>query len=185
MSTPSPLPEIRPGDIVVTGNSLLFPDGSAARCAIGRGGIVSTKREGDGGTPVGRWVLRRLVFRPDREEAPETELKTAPIAEDDGWCDDPNDPNYNRPVKLPYSASHENMWREDGLYDIVVILGHNDDPPIPGEGSAIFLHCARPDYGPTEGCVALAHTDLRRLLTQCGPETALVVNPPENIRDGT
>jgi len=130
------------------------------RCAVGRSGVTLNKREGDGATPVGRWPLRRVLFRPDRLEAPPCNLPVDALSPDDGWCDAPTDPRYNEPVTLPYPASHERMWREDALYDIVVVLGHNDDPPQSGAGSAIFLHLATPDYGPTEGCVALARDDL-------------------------
>ena len=136
------------------------------------------KREGDGATPVGRFALRRLLYRRDRlPAAPATALPAAVIGRDDGWCDDPGDPAYNRPVRLPYPASHERLWREDGLYDLVVVLGHNDDPPVPGLGSAVFLHVARPDYGPTEGCVALARDDLLVLLEGCGAGTMLEIAP--------
>jgi len=147
------------------------------RCALGPAGVVAArlKREGDGATPAGVWPMRRVLYRPDRGAAPATTLPTAPIQPDDGWCDAPDDPNYNRPVRLPYPASAETMWREDGLYDIVVILAHNDDPPVPGLGSAIFLHCARPDYGPTQGCVALARNDLETVLAIAGPGSALQV----------
>jgi L,D-peptidoglycan transpeptidase YkuD (ErfK/YbiS/YcfS/YnhG family) len=96
-----------------------------------------------------------------------------PIEPDDGWCDDPADPNYNRPVKHPYTASAERLWREDGVYDIVVVLDYNDDPVVPGKGSAIFLHLARPDYAPTEGCVALARADMEALLAQAKPGDAV------------
>ena len=99
------------------------------------------------------------------------------IRDDDGWCDAPEDPAYNRPVRLPYPASAEALVREDGLYDVIVILGHNDDPPRPGAGSAIFLHCARPDYGPTLGCVALAKPDLLTLLKAMKPGDTLGVIP--------
>ena len=146
------------------------------RCALGRGGVRAEKREGDGATPIGCFPLRGVLYRPDRLPAPETRLPVQPIAEDDGWCDEPNDPAYNRPVKLPYPASHERMWREDGLYDLVVILGHNDDPPEPGAGSAIFLHLARPNYEPTEGCVALSRDDLLELLKGCAPGAMLCVS---------
>ena len=95
---------------------------------------------------------------------PTTRLPVAPIMQNDGWCDAPEDPNYNRPVKLPYPASAENMWREDGLYDVVVVLGHNDEPVVPGAGSAIFKHVAAPDLTPTAGCVALAREDLLSIL---------------------
>ncbi|MGF1608641.1 MAG: L,D-transpeptidase [Kiloniellales bacterium] len=145
------------------------------RCAIGRGGIRADKREGDGATPIGCWPLRRVLYRPDRLAAPVTALPVAALAPDDGWCDAPGDPGYNRPVKLPYAASHERLWRDDAIYDVIVVLGHNDDPPQPGAGSAIFLHLARDDYAPTEGCVALAGADLLDLLRRVGPETRLCV----------
>ena len=141
-----------------------------AKCSIGRGGMIAaeSKREGDGASPIGRWPMRRVFFRADRIRPPETGLPIAPIAEHDGWCDDPGDVLYNRPVTLPYKASHEKMWREDDVYDIVVELGHNDDPPVPGLGSAIFLHVAKPDYSPTEGCIALSEDDLRTVLKSAG-----------------
>ncbi len=145
------------------------------RCALGRSGVRKDKREGDGATPAGRFALRRVLYRADRGQAPPTHLPIVPLAEDDGWCDAANDPAYNRPVRLPYSASAEALWRCDGLYDIVVVLGHNDQPVIPGRGSAIFLHLARNDYAPTEGCMALAEADLRALLTRCDPYTDLIV----------
>ena len=146
-------------------------------CALGKGGVKSAenKREGDGASPIGVWPLRRALYRPDRGGAPVTALPVQPISPEDGWCDDPADPNYNRPVRHPYPASAERMWREDGIYDLVVVLGHNDDPVVPGLGSAIFLHLARPDYAPTEGCVALAHPHLEALLAQAQPGDAVEI----------
>ncbi|NDC57718.1 MAG: hypothetical protein EBZ50_02590 [Alphaproteobacteria bacterium] len=131
--------------------------GFEVRCALGKGGVkpAAAKREGDGASPIGIWPLRRVLYRPDRLERPKTDLPVAEIARDDGWCDAPSDPNYNRPVKMPYPASAENLWRDDHVYDVIVILGHNDDPVVPGAGSAIFWHLARPDFRPTEGCVAV------------------------------
>ncbi|MEO3427865.1 L,D-transpeptidase family protein [Pelagibius sp. CAU 1746] len=148
------------------------------RCAIGRGAIARKKHEGDGITPVGRWPIRRVLYRADRVAAPETSFDCAAIGADDGWCDDPADPAYNRPVRLPYAASHERMTRDDGLYDVVVVLGHNDDPVVPGAGSAIFLHVAREDYGPTEGCVALALPDLLEVLRTAAAGSAVKVLAP-------
>lgn len=146
-------------DALLTG-----PGGFAARCAFGRGGVRNGKREGDGATPAGIWPLRRALFRPDREPPPATKLPLTAIAPDDGWCDDPADPAYNRPMKHPYAASAERMWREDRLYDLVIVLGHNDAPVLPGAGSAVFLHLAKPDFGPTEGCIAVARSDFLVLL---------------------
>lgn len=159
--------------IRVSEDGLEMPDGRQVTCALGRGGIRARKQEGDGVTPAGIWPIRRVLYRPDRVAKPRTKLPVATIGERDGWCDDPADPAYNQPVTLPYAASHEEMWREDALYDLVAILGYNDDPPEAGRGSAIFLHVARPDYGPTEGCVALALPDLLMLLEQIAPDSAL------------
>ncbi|MDF2095431.1 L,D-transpeptidase family protein [Aquibaculum arenosum] len=147
------------------------------RCAIGRGGILpaAEKREGDGATPLGRWPLRRLLFRPDRGEAPQTALPSAPLSQRDGWCDDPERTEYNQPINLPFPGHHEVLWRQDGLYDLLVVLGHNDNPPRPGSGSAIFLHCAHEDYAPTEGCVALQRSDLEQVLAQLQPGDAVEV----------
>jgi|TARA_R100000935_G_scaffold48887_3_gene73814 L,D-peptidoglycan transpeptidase YkuD (ErfK/YbiS/YcfS/YnhG family) len=148
-------------------------------CAIGRGGLApaADKREGDGASPIGVWALRRLLYRPDRGPAPQTALPSQAITRQDGWCDDPDHPAYNRLIELPFAASHEVLWRDDGLYDLVVVLGHNDDPPVAPLGSAIFLHLAKPDYAPTEGCIALARPDLEAVLALARPGDALEIGP--------
>lgn len=140
--------------------------GRMTRCALGKGGVTeaAAKREGDGCSPLGIWTIRRILFRPDKGGRPETGLPTKALERDDGWCDAPKDPAYNKPVKLPHVASAETMWRDDELYDLVGVLAHNDDPPVPNLGSCIFLHLAKPDYSPTEGCVALDREDLITLL---------------------
>lgn len=145
------------------------------RCALGKGGIRAAKREGDGATPAGAFAMRRMLYRPDRGLAPVTKLPVAPLSPDDGWCDDPGDPAYNRPVTLPYQARAECLWRDDRLYDLVVVLGYNDAPPVAGLGSAIFLHVAATDYAPTEGCVALAPDDLRRVLAEAVANSRVIV----------
>jgi L,D-peptidoglycan transpeptidase YkuD (ErfK/YbiS/YcfS/YnhG family) len=164
--------------IHVSPHGRLFWDGWAVRCALGRSGVRRDKREGDGATPVGCFPLRRVLYRADRLDRPATTLPCQPIATDDGWCDDPADFRYNRPVKRPCPAGHEALWRTDSVYDVIVVLGHNDDPPVPGLGSAVFLHVARPDFAPTAGCVALARLDLLRLLESCGPAARLCIAPP-------
>jgi L,D-peptidoglycan transpeptidase YkuD (ErfK/YbiS/YcfS/YnhG family) len=125
---------------------------------------------------VGVWSIREVLYRPDvYPDGPRTALPTKAMARDDGWCDAPGDPAYNRPVKLPYPASAERMWRDDHVYDLVGILAHNDDPPVPGMGSAIFLHLARGGYPGTEGCVALAREDLEALLAAAQPGDAIEI----------
>lgn len=148
------------------------------RCAVGKNGVRTAKREGDGATPAGAFVMRRLLYRPDRDAAPATRLPSAPITIDDGWCDDPADAAYNRPVKVPYRARTERLWRDDRLYDLLVVLGYNDDPVVTGAGSAIFLHVAAADYAPTEGCVALAREDLHRVLAEADATSRVVVTAP-------
>ena len=147
------------------------------RCALGRGGVRPDKSEGDGATPVGRLAIRSVLYRPDRLEPPVTRLPCRALRDDDGWCDDPADAAYNRPVRRPYAGRHEVMWRDDAVYDIVAVLGWNDDPVVPGAGSAIFLHLARPGYEPTEGCVALALADCLEVLGRAGPGSRLVIEP--------
>ena len=171
-------------------------------CAIGRSGVSYRKREGDGATPAGRLPLRDFYYRADRVGRavrpvagdlsggpmvqpatrgrlglgrPVLGLPGRALRREDGWCDAPGDRNYNRPVRHSYPASAERMWREDGLYDIVVVMGWNDHPRIKGRGSAIFLHCASRGYHPTEGCIALARRDLARLLPRLRRETRVVV----------
>ena len=147
------------------------------RCALGPGGPAAGKREGDGTTPVGKFPLRRLLYRPDRLPPPPTGLHVSPISPGDGWCDDPADPLYNRPVQLPYRARHERLWRDDEVYDLIAVLGHNDDPVVPGAGSAVFLHVARPDFSPTAGCIVLARDDLLAVLAGAGPGDCVMVVP--------
>jgi L,D-peptidoglycan transpeptidase YkuD (ErfK/YbiS/YcfS/YnhG family) len=146
------------------------------RCALGRSGITEGKREGDGGTPTGRYQLRSLFYRPDRSLPPPGRLHPIPLQRDYGWGDDSHHPeSYNRLILLPVETGHEVLWREDEIYDLIVVIGYNDAPPIAGRGSAIFLHLAREGLTPTEGCVALARPDLLALLARIGPETPMEI----------
>src|ERR1700761_9543315 len=175
------LPEILPPILMVQVDSADSALGWATlgkrrwRCVVGAGGVREDKVEGDGATPVGEFPLRRIYYRNDRLVLPKTVLPARPISEHDGWCDDPRTGTYNRLVRIPNDWSHEKMWREDGLYDLVVVVGYNDDPPEGEWGSAIFLHVAREDYSPTRGCVAFAPGDLMELVTLIGLETRLSV----------
>ncbi len=152
--------------------------GFTARCVLGKGGVVaaSQKREGDGASPAGIWPVRNVFFRADRIDPPVTSLPLVPLKPYDGWCDDPAHRLYNRPVSLPFAASHEKMWRDDHVYDVVVELGYNDDPVEAGHGSAIFLHVARPNYEPTEGCIALDLSDLLAVLELMEPDSEIEIS---------
>lgn len=166
-------------NFTATADGFLDLGARRARCALGKSGVrpAAEKREGDLASPAGVWPMRRVLYRPDRGPAPTTALPTSPLSRDDGWCDAPGDRAYNRPVKLPYPASAEAMWREDHLYDVVVVLGHNDDPPVAPMGSCIFLHLARDGYLPTEGCVAVSRADMEALLAAAQPGDAVEIRP--------
>jgi L,D-peptidoglycan transpeptidase YkuD (ErfK/YbiS/YcfS/YnhG family) len=146
-------------------------------CVLGRSGVVHPKHEGDGGTPAGTFPLREVRYRADRVPQPKTGLVAFETNPTDGWCDEPADPAYNRLVRMPYRSDAEVMWREDNVYDILAVIGTNDAPPVPGAGSAIFLHVARtgPDGAlkPTAGCVAMKEDDLLAVLAGCELETLI------------
>jgi L,D-peptidoglycan transpeptidase YkuD (ErfK/YbiS/YcfS/YnhG family) len=167
--------------LVHTTSRQLFWPGGRVTCAIGKNGVTpeSDKREGDGKTPLGIYPLRGVYFRADRIAQPLTLLPTLAIESDMGWCDASDDAQYNKFIRHPSSSGAEHLWREDGLYDIIVTLGHNDDPVVPNRGSAIFLHCCK--YGdsgamkPTLGCVAIPRSQLLSVLAVATPETTIEI----------
>ena len=160
----------KPSQGFLQAGNLVFP------CALGRGGIVINKREGDGGTPLASMRVLAGYFRNDHfAGARRTALAMAPIDADLGWCEVPGDRNYNRPVKIPYGASHERMKRDDRLYDVCMVLDWNIRPRCHGRGSAIFFHLARPGFTPTEGCVAISAQTMARLLPLLSNKTMLRV----------
>ena len=163
-------------DILVKPPNVFSWQGETFHCALGRGGVVPDKSEGDGGTPTGSFPLRQVFFRADRLSPPETSLPIKTLNQHDGWCDDSEADEYNTLIQKPFSNRHEYLWRDDSVYDVIVVLGYNDAPVIKGKGSAIFLHVATPDYGPTEGCVALSLKNLLHVLNTITPETRLVVS---------
>lgn len=146
------------------GHGWLFAGSLVLPCALGPGGLTRAKREGDGATPVGRFALTACFFRADRGPRPVTGCPVRASRPADGWCDDPASPRYNQPVRLPFAAGHEAMWRSDRLYDLGLVIDYNQSRPLKRRGSAIFLHVMAPDGRPTAGCVALRPADLRRLL---------------------
>ncbi|MSP68030.1 MAG: hypothetical protein EXQ96_08085 [Alphaproteobacteria bacterium] len=163
-------------DLVVRADGWLRWRGRRFACAVGRSGMKLAKREGDGATPEGRFPLRQVLYRPDRLPRPRAALPIRPLDPLDGWCAEPAHADYNRAVRQPFAAKSELLWRQDRVYDLIVPLGYNDDPVVPGWGSAIFLHVARPDFAPTAGCVALALTDLLVVLAEASPAACLTVH---------
>lgn len=145
-------------------------------CVIGRSGVTHRKREGDGATPCGALAIVGGFYRPDRFSVrPKSALPLRPLRTTDGWCDAPGDPRYNRPIVLPATVGHERMWRDDGLYDLVLVLDWNYRRRARGRGSAIFFHLAAPDRRPTAGCVAVSRRDMLKLLARLRPGAVMVV----------
>ena len=153
----------------------LYWSRGSATAAVGRAGVKVDKHEGDGATPAGTYPLLSILYRQDRMVAPLSRLSVKPLAPTDGWVDDPRDANYNRPVSLPYPASAERMWREDELYDALVVIGYNMEPVVPGAGSAIFVHIATRDFAPTAGCVAVKRDVLLGLLPLLSPGSQIAI----------
>jgi L,D-peptidoglycan transpeptidase YkuD (ErfK/YbiS/YcfS/YnhG family) len=152
-------------------------NGRTYKCVLGSGGVSIDKKEGDGKTPVGTFPLRLVYYRPDKAEGIKTGLPTKALDQSMGWSDDVNKPEYNREVKLPYEGSYESLWHpEDDTYDVIIVVGYNDDPPVAGKGSAIFTHVARPALTPTDGCVALSKPDLLEVLSSCNPDTTISIH---------
>jgi L,D-peptidoglycan transpeptidase YkuD (ErfK/YbiS/YcfS/YnhG family) len=143
--------------------------------ALGSGGIKANKREGDGGTPRGRFQPQRLWWRADRHRRPRTFLPVRAIAPEDAWCEDPSNRHYNQPVRLDPDRGGDRLLRDDHLYDFVIEIDHNTRPRIAGRGSAVFLHLARKNFLPTAGCVAMTRTAMLRLLARIGPNTRIVI----------
>jgi L,D-peptidoglycan transpeptidase YkuD (ErfK/YbiS/YcfS/YnhG family) len=153
----------------------LTAGGQTVPVALGRGGIRANKREGDGGTPKGTFRPRQLWWRADRHPRPRTFLAIRPIGPEDAWCEDPNSRHYNQPVRLDRARSGDRLKRDDHLYDFIVEIDHNSAPRIAGRGSAVFLHLARDNFGPTAGCVSMTKSAMLRLLARLGPDTRIVI----------
>ena len=153
----------------------LTAGGQTIPIALGRGGIIANKREGDGGTPKGTFRPRRLWWRADRHTRPRTFLPVRAIQPEDGWCEDPHSRRYNRPIRLDRDHGGDRLKRDDHLYDFMVEIDHNTSPRIAGRGSAVFLHLARENFSPTAGCVSMTKSAMLRLLRRLGPQTRIVI----------
>jgi L,D-peptidoglycan transpeptidase YkuD (ErfK/YbiS/YcfS/YnhG family) len=160
------------------GNSrrgLLLAGGMAVPVALGRSGMRANKREGDGATPKGTFRPLRLWWRADRHARPRTHLPVRAIGDTDAWCEDSRDRHYNRPIRLERGQSDDRLKRDDHLYDFIVEIDHNTKPRVAGRGSAVFLHLARDNFGPTAGCVSMTRPAMLRLLQRLGPRTKIVI----------
>ena len=144
-------------------------------CLIGKSGRRHLKREGDGATPIGRWRVTELRYRPDRVRGLSSKIPTRPMKPNDGWCDAVAHRSYNRSISLPFAGGHEKLWREDHAYDIVGMTDHNQRPRVRGLGSAIFFHVINEGATGTEGCVALSKHHLKLVLQRISKKTYLVI----------
>ncbi|MBV9458521.1 MAG: L,D-transpeptidase family protein [Bradyrhizobium sp.] len=153
----------------------LTADGLTIPVALGRGGIRANKREGDGGTPRGVFHPQKLWWRADRHTRPRSFIAAHAIEPEDAWCEDPNNRLYNRPIRLTREAPGDRLTRKDHLYDFIVEIDHNTRPRVAGRGSAVFLHLARENFGPTAGCVSMTHSAMLRLLRRLGPKTRIII----------
>src|ERR1700722_15667646 len=153
----------------------LIAAGQPIPVALGRGGIIANKREGDGGTPKGTFRPRQLWWRADRHPRPRTFLPVRAIRPDDAWCEDPASRHYNQPIRRDRSREGDRLERDDHLYDFIVEIDHNPSPRIAGRGSAVFLHLARENFAPTAGCVSMTKSAMLRLLARLGPDTRIVI----------
>jgi L,D-peptidoglycan transpeptidase YkuD (ErfK/YbiS/YcfS/YnhG family) len=162
----------RPGERT---RGVLLAGPLALPVVLGRSGIRANKREGDGGTPRGCFRLLRLWWRADRFPRPRTLLPAQRITPRLAWCENTADRRYNRPFIRSNAEPGDGLWRDDRLYDFIIEIDHNTRPRIAGRGSAVFMHVARPNRSPTEGCVALAASPLQRLLVRAGRNTRIAI----------
>jgi len=134
------------------------------KCSFGKNGFTKNKREGDRKTPIGNFKIVKCYYRSDKIQKPLTKIKCIKITKDLGWCDDPRSRHYNKVVTLPFKFSYEKLYRSDYQYDLVLVLNYNMNPVIKNKGSAIFIHIAKQEYKPTNGCIGLKKKDLFYLL---------------------
>jgi len=149
------------------------------KCSIGKGGVSANKKEGDGCSPTGTFPLSLVLYRRDRLPPPKTSLPLIPIQENHGWCDDPQHKDYNTLITTPHDGTFEHLWRQDQIYDIIVVIGYNVDAVVPDKGSAIFMHLASRNYLPTEGCIALKRETMLKILSKAAPDASIEIS--ENL----
>jgi L,D-peptidoglycan transpeptidase YkuD (ErfK/YbiS/YcfS/YnhG family) len=152
------------------------------KCSIGKSGVSDSKKEGDGATPAGRYPLREVFYRPDRLPRPNTRLPVSKLRPLIGWNDDINHINYNTKVILPHNGRVEKLWRQEHVYDLIVVIGYNDNPPARDKGSAIFIHIAKKlnklNYAATEGCIALSQESLLEILKDLSVTSQIEILDP-------
>ena len=150
--------------IIVKNPGYLIYKNSKFRCSLGINGIKNKKKEGDGITPKGIFKLKKIYYRNDKVKNIVTKVKKIKITKDMGWCDDPKSKYYNKLIRLPSKFGHEKLYRKDDIYNLIIVLDYNMNPVTKNKGSAIFIHLAKKNYKPTQGCMGLKQNDLIKLI---------------------
>ena len=165
-----------------TPKAACFANSIVYSCHIGKMGISNNKREGDGTTPAGAFPLRKVFYRADKinRNSIKTSLPVEAITQYDGWCDDPTNSEYNKKVKLPFAGNHEKLWREDDAYDLIIVVGYNDNPVIKGKGSAIFIHINK-KFPPTAGCISFSKNDLLTIIATLSSKPFIKISTDRKI----
>ena len=161
---------------LVVKNGFLIHGNNKYKCSIGYNGLSNNKTEGDGCTPIGTYKINKIFYRPDKINNHKFILDSEIIEERDGWCDDVNSDSYNQKIEFPFKEGAEHLYRNDDLYDIVCVLDYNLNPIIKGKGSAIFLHVAKEDYSPTQGCVAIKKDELLQIALRLNKDSIIQIN---------
>lgn len=170
------VPTVSAMDLIVKPSGIAQFNKKIYDCALGKNGVTQHKVEGDLKTPMGEFPLRFVYYRPDKfPKGIQTKLPQKPLNPSLGWCDDPASPYYNQVIRLPFAGRHERLWRNDPLYDLVIVVGYNDQPVHPGKGSAIFIHITHSDYCPTCGCITFSRKDLLEFLKKLDKTSQIVI----------
>ena len=157
-------------------NKILYIDKYKIKCAIGKRGITSRKTEGDKKTPKGIFGFKSILYRKDRITKIKSPFKKIIIKKNMGWCDDINSEHYNKMIRFPFNASAEKLWLKENIYDVIIIIDYNLKPVVKNRGSAIFLHIAKRNYAPTEGCVAIRKKDMIVLTNKISKTTKIIIS---------
>ena len=155
--------------ILVNKDKILYFKTKNYRCSVGLNGFTKNKIEGDKKTPIGKYSFGKLFVRTDKIKNLNTKFKYIPIRKDMAWSDDSNKSNYNNLIKTK-NKHKESLYRDDNLYDLILVINYNMNPVLPNKGSAIFLHISSDDYKPTEGCIAIAVNDFIEILKTLKPD---------------
>jgi L,D-peptidoglycan transpeptidase YkuD (ErfK/YbiS/YcfS/YnhG family) len=146
------------------------------RCALGKAGIKNKEKEGDNITPRGIFEITKILYRPDKIKKIKAFIRPIKIKKNMGWCDDSKSDYYNQQIKLPNKFGHERLYRNDNLYDIILVLNYNTNPIIKKKGSAIFIHVSKNSYKKTKGCIALKKKHLLKLIPLIKKNTKIKIN---------